>query len=268
MKLLPLFANITTVLFDCDGVLWEGNHLLPGAVALLEQLRANNTQVGFVSNNSTKDVGQYLAKFDQLGLEAHPLELVTSAMAARHYLTHLEIRPKRVFVVGETGLINILEEGGFMVVPLDTDPQTIDAVVVGMDRGFTYEKLTLALQAIMAGARFVGTNPDPQFPTPEGFKPGAGAMIGGLARALEREPEIICGKPHTLIATILEEQIPTLNPQQTLMIGDRVTTDLQFALNAGYKPILVKTGFGTEEWAKYPDFPYHMVLDSLNDLLS
>ena len=134
-----------------------------------------------------------------------------------------------------------------------------------MDRKFTYSKLQIGLRAILRGARFIGTNPDPQFPTEDGFSPGAGSMIGALARALEQEPEKVLGKPYPLMAEMLLKKLK-LSPKKCVMIGDRVSTDLKFALNANLAPVLVKTGFGTMEFNKNKNFPYYKVIDTLEQI--
>jgi 4-nitrophenyl phosphatase len=267
LELQSKFQQFSGFLFDCDGVLWQGSKLLPGTKQLLEFLKISNKEVGFVSNNSTLSIESYIKKFLKFNLSVQANQIITSTQATIHYLNSLKSKIKEVYVIGEAGLINSLSSEGYNVNLKPNDPTIIDAVVVGMDRQLTYEKLKIGLRAIRSGARFIGSNPDPQYPDMDGgFSPGAGCMIGALARTLRREPERICGKPDPLLAEILLSRLK-LKAHKCVMIGDRVSTDLQFAVNSGMAPVLVKTGFGEEDLRKHPDFPYHAILDTLEDLI-
>ena len=178
MKLKDIFQEFDGFFFDCDGVLWEENHLLPGAKELLTILNENNKHIAFLSNNSTKSISQYLKKFHTLDLPVSENQVITSSVVTSKYILEKDYPTKTLFVIGEQGLINTLENDGFAVVNEDSSKDKVDAVIVGMDRSFSYKKLSLGLKYCLAGADFIGTNPDPQFPTPDGFFPGAGSMIG------------------------------------------------------------------------------------------
>ena len=267
MKLKDDYEKINGFFFDCDGVLWEENTLLPGAKELLETLTQKNKTICYLSNNSTKSLTQYLAKFHSLGLEVDSGQVITSSIVTVNYLALKNYKRKKLFIIGENGLKETLEQAGYQVVSEHEKEENIDAVIVGMDRNFSYKKLDLALKYCLEGADFIGTNPDPQFPTPHGFSPGAGSMIGALQSSLGYSPEKICGKPDPLMANIMLERFH-LSPEKTVMLGDRVTTDMQLALNARINPILVKTGFGEEEYKKYTNFSYYKVIDSLLDLFN
>lgn len=228
-------------------------------------MKNNEYKFCFLSNNSTKTITQYLEKFQKFNLEVNPEQVITSSKVTLHYLA-TKIKGdsiNTVFVIGEKGLKEELSQEGYTVV--EKKKNNIDAVVVGMDRSFTYEKLSIGLQACLNGARFIGTNPDPQFPTSDGFFPGAGSMIGALKAALNKEPEIICGKPHPLMAHIMLDRFD-LNSDETVMIGDRVSTDLTCADNSNIHPVLILTGFGKEEYRLYPKFPYYATINSLFEL--
>ena len=264
MKFNAEFSKFKGVFFDCDGVIWEESQLLPGALETINYLIETNLSFGFLSNNSTKSIKEYTKKFKSLGLNVEEYQVVSSVQVTINYLKNLTDRNKTLYVIGESGLSQSLKDAGFIVVEGTTND--IDAVIVGMDRNFTYKKLTIGLQACLKGARFIATNPDPQFPTPNGFFPGAGSMVGALSSALNNNaPEIICGKPNPLMAKILLERF-NLKPQDVVMIGDRVSTDLECAKNAGISSVLVKTGFGSQEFRLYPDFPYYSTINSLFDL--
>ena len=225
-------------------------------------------KIFYFSNNSTKSVQEYAITLQNFGISTHPNQIMISTIATLKYVKSLNI-VKNIYIIGEQGLITSFQEAGYSVytsILLEEQIKSIDAVVVGMYRQLTYQKLTMALQSLAKGAHFIGTNPDPTFPTEKGIAPGAGAIIGALSHAIGRQPEIICGKPDPLMAKILIEE-NNLHQKHTIIIGDRVTTDLNFAKNAKIRGILVKTGFGEEEYVKYPNFPYYKVLDKITDLV-
>ena len=266
MRLNDDFEEFDGFFFDCDGVLWEENHLLPGAKELLDVLNLNNKQVAFLSNNSTKSISQYLEKFQSFKLPVTEKQVITSSVVTLKYIEQKNYKMKRVYVIGEHGLQETFSQNGFEVVLKEEANKGVDAVIVGMDRAFSYEKLSTGLRFCLRGADFIGTNPDPQFPTPKGNFPGAGSMIGALQSALGYPPLKICGKPDPLMATIMLNRFD-LKSEKTLFIGDRVITDMNLALRANLKPVLVKTGFGAEEFEKYPTFSYFKVIDSLKEFL-
>ena len=266
MKLKEKFKNFDAFFFDCDGVLWEENELLPGAKNLLQTLSDLHKTTCFLSNNSTKSLSQYVKKFSSLELPVYENQVMISSLVTLKYVLSKNYTTKVVYIIGEEGLKNTFESAGFQVALEDKEESNVAAVIVGMDRTFSYKKLSLGLKYCLKGADFIGTNPDPQFPTNNGFSPGAGSMIGALQAALGYPPEKVCGKPDPLMAELMIERFH-LTSDKIVMIGDRVTTDLQFAINAKIKPILVKTGFGREEYSKHPKFSYFEIIESLEDLL-
>lgn len=259
------FQNFDGFFFDLDGVIWKENELLPGSKQLIELLNLEKKKVAFLSNNSTKSLEQYISKFKKLGIPASEDQVINSSLVTVEYLNSKNYENKTVFIIGEEGMKETFRNAGYRVVQDKQDCDRVDAVLVGMDRFFTYDKLSTGLTYCLKGADFIGTNPDTQFPTPEGPFPGAGSMIGALESALGYGPEKICGKPDPLMANVMLKRF-NLVSKKTVMIGDRVTTDLKLALNSSMNPVLVKTGFGTEEYQKFPDFKYFKVIDSLSDL--
>lgn len=266
MKLKSAFNNFDGFFFDCDGVLWEEDRLLPGAFDLLTYLNEHQKKIAFLSNNSTKSVKQYIKKFQSFNLPVTENQVMTSSLVTLEYVTRKNYKNKIIYVIGEQGLKDTFLEHDFIVVPEDTELEKVDAVIVGMDRDFTYQKLSLGSKFCLNGADFIGTNPDPLFPIPNGFSPGAGSMIGALQGALGYPPEKICGKPDPLMAQITLTKLG-LSPENTIFVGDRVITDMKLASNAHLKPVLVKTGFGAHEYQKYPTFSYFAVIDSLTGFL-
>ncbi|MFW9930505.1 MAG: HAD-IIA family hydrolase [Candidatus Thorarchaeota archaeon] len=268
----PIFNSIDSFFFDCDGVLWEGDSVFTYTKKIIAFLQSLKKKIFFISNNSTQSVEQYKMKFKNFGINISSYQIMISSFATVKYIQSLNNNIKNVFIVGEEGLISSFESAGFNVFNRQknfNNYREIEAVIVGMDRTITYDKLTTAIRSIDRGALFIGTNPDPTFPTGDGIAPGAGSIIGAIARALNKEPKKICGKPDPLMANLLiENKNLGISKEKTVMIGDRVTTDMIFASNAEIKGILVKnTGFGSEELKKFPSFPFYSILNDISDIM-
>ncbi|KAF9556076.1 p-nitrophenyl phosphatase [Agrocybe pediades] len=278
-----LLDSYDTWLFDCDGVLWRGDHLIEGVVEVLDLLRRNNKKVVFVTNNATKSRKSYKTKFDQLGVEAHVDEIYGSAYAAAVYLsTILKIpKDKKVYVIGQSGLEEELRGEGLHVIggtdpadntlepfsltdfELDTD---VAAVVCGLDMKINYTKLSKAFQYLtrVPNCHFVATNEDSTYPSSHGLLPGAGSISAPLRFALGKEP-ICTGKPSSTMLDCVKAKVH-FDPKRTIMVGDRLNTDILFGQNGGLATLLVFTGITTEEEITGPN-PSPIVPDFLTQTL-
>jgi HAD superfamily hydrolase (TIGR01450 family) len=238
------------VIFDLDGVVYRGDEPVPGAAALVNALRDGGTLVRFATNNSMATRSAYVERLAGHGIDAGVDEIVTSSYATlQHLRAHLpEVR--RVLAVGAAGLVDELRDGGLEVTPaMDAaGPEwngaplddAFDAVVAGLDPQIDYRRLGIAAAAIRAGARFIATNADLRFPTPQGLMPGAGAIVAALSATTGVEPLVI-GKPQpAMFRAILERD--GVAPQDALVIGDNPDADLVAARRAGIGSILVLTG--------------------------
>ncbi len=230
------FRSIKGIVSDMDGVLWLGDEPLPG----LSDLFAFSTEQGIplilATNNSSKTRADYvrkLAKMDILGVV--PEQILTSGTVTITYMLSHYPTGARVNMIGGAGLRQMLESAGYVLV--DKDAQV---VVVGLDVELTYDKLRIATLCLRAGADFIGTNDDPALPVPEGMVPGAGSILAALRTAAHREPLVI-GKPHR---PMFEDALRFLDtrPHETLMIGDRLTTDIAGGNAAGLRTALVLSG--------------------------
>lgn len=254
----PEFARFSAFLLDCDGVLWRGREPIPGAREAVEALRASGRKVLFFTNNATLSRKGYLEKLRGLGFEAEVGEIYCSAYAAAAWLKG---RVKKVYVVGEEGLVEELELAGLEA----AGPDEAECVVVGLDRKLTYRKLEEALRCLIRGALFVATNRDPTLPTERGLAPGAGAIVSALEAAAGREADMVIGKPSTYMYELaLREH--RIEPATALAVGDRLDTDVEGAKRAGLAAALVLTGAtGLRELERArvkPDY----VLASIRDL--
>jgi HAD superfamily hydrolase (TIGR01450 family) len=240
--------------------LWKGETLIEGSKDTITALHDSNYHVYFLTNNSTKSVTQYKKKFDKHSISVKENMIITSAYVAAEFLKERKV--ETVHVVGEEGLVIEITKAGMSV---DSTRNNCEAVVVGMDRHLTYDKIALAAQNVMKGALFIGTNPDPNFPTERGIIPGAGSCISAIETAAEKKVDYQLGKPNQLMFNPFARA--GIQPEECLMVGDRIVTDIKFAKNTGCKSILVKTGLGNKEMEKYPSIKPDLVLDSIKDLL-
>ncbi|MCB9451280.1 MAG: HAD family hydrolase [Anaerolineaceae bacterium] len=245
-----------------DGVLWRGDEPLPGMVDFLNMLRARGIPFVLATNNSSKTPANYVAKLAKLGVpDVSETQVITSGMATAAYLQERTPAGTRVYVVGGDGLREIMRGAGFTV--CDTD---VDFVVAGMDPDLTYEKLKRGALLIRAGATFIGTNADRTFPTPEGLVPGAGSVLAALETATDQQPTII-GKPYDPMFRTALHTLGTL-PDDTLMIGDRLNTDIAGALHMGLPTLLVLSGVTRREELETGDIQPDWVYENLAALLA
>jgi glycerol-1-phosphatase len=233
-----LAAGYRGIVLDLDGVVYLGEEVVPAAPAALEGVRGLGVRLAFVTNNSWRPPERVAEKLGRLGVKAAVEEVLTSAQATVRLLGGEErLRGTRVLVVGGPGLRQALEAAGARLVDPPSWRQA-EVVAVGFDPELTYGKVRAAALAIRAGARFVGSNPDPTLPTPEGFWPGAGATLAMLEAASGVRPEV-AGKPQR---ALFETAAAALGPGPYLMVGDRADTDLDGAHRLGWATALVLSG--------------------------
>lgn len=224
-------SNRVAWAFDLDGVIWTGRDPIPGSAETVAALVESGHRVGFVTNNSFATVGEQEAKLASFGIEAEG-RVITSAMAGAALVEPGE----RVYVLGGQGVVEAVEARGAVVVDGGSDCRP-DAVLVGLDRNLSYDRLSTAVLALNAGARFVATNTDSTYPSERGMLPGGGSIVAAVRCATGVEP-IVAGKPHEAQAQLVRS---ILGPDG-IMIGDRPETDGRFAQAMGYRFGLVLTG--------------------------
>ncbi|MGY8684046.1 HAD-IIA family hydrolase [Bradyrhizobium sp. UFLA05-153] len=237
------------IISDLDGVVYRGNAAIADAIQAFGQWQAAGLPFCFVTNNSTHTPEDVVRKLAGFGLVIAPKDVVTSAITAAELVRAKYRDLNRVFVIGAPSLVKAVRDVG-----LEVTDRAAEAVVMGLDRQITHEKLRIAVEAILNGAEFIGTNPDLLLPTSDGFEPGAGAMITAVAAVTKVEP-VIVGKPEPhMIETALSRLGTPRNT--TLMIGDQIPTDIQAGKRAGLPAVLVTTGVPPREDASLapPDF--------------
>lgn len=226
-------------LIDLDGTMYRGLEVIPEAVEFVSRLKSKGIPYLFVTNNSSKTPAQVAEYLRQFGIDADEEEVFTASLATANYLKthHPEIS---IFAIGEEGLTHALSEKGFNLT--DENPQ---AVVMGIDRKITYEKLAKACLAVRNGALFFSTNSDAALPTERGLLPGNGAFTSVVSVSTQTEPVFI-GKPHTII---MEQALNILGTakEETVMVGDNYDTDILAGINFGMDTLMVHTGVTTKE---------------------
>ena len=228
---------MTVWALDLDGVLWTGRTAIPGSAEAVAHLRRRGHEVVFVTNNSFATIAEQETKLAEFGVDAIGA-VVNSARAAASLIQADE----RVFVLGGPGITEAVADVGAEVVSdLGTEPESIEAVLVGLDWQLSYDRLRLASQAVLAGARFVGTNSDSSYPTESGLFPGAGALVAAVAAATGVEP-VVAGKPEKPMAELVRSRYGGSG----IMVGDRAETDGLFAQAMGYRFGLVLSGVTSE----------------------
>jgi 4-nitrophenyl phosphatase len=248
---MPLL-NIRGLILDMDGVLWQDTQPIGNLPAIFARINTLDLRVILATNNATRSVASYLEKLVGFGVQLEPWQIITSSQAAAQYLKNQKPNGGSVFVVGEAGLVEALQEKGFTT---ESGNGPIHTVIAGMDRHLSYEKLSRATLLIRSGAAFVGTNPDRSFPTPAGLVPGAGAILALLETATDVTPTII-GKPGPIMYQQALERLGT-SPEETLAVGDRLETDILGGQNTQCKTALVLSGVTNLEqaraWMPAPD---------------
>lgn len=226
--------KIEAIIFDLDGTLYLGDHVIPGAVETMEWVRAHDLQVRFVTNNPRFSREFYLEKLNRLHLPASRHEVVTSAQLTAKFLKE---NPDygSVFVIGESQLLRELAEANVDVV----QDANADTVLVSFDTTLTYEKIMHAYHALKNGAHFFATNPDAVCPTPDGGLVDAGAIIAALEIATGRKLEKVFGKPSPLLALLLLEEMG-VPPESCVVVGDRLNTDIQLGKQANLQTVWIR----------------------------
>lgn len=244
-----------------DGVIWRSDTPIGNLPEIFKRIEARGLKYVFATNNGTKTTEQYVATLKKLGVRVSPQQVITSALSVAHMLSHTFERRTKVFMIGEDGIRTALEEKGFEVLPVE-QAQEAEFFVMGIDRDITFEKMREATLLVRSGVPFYATNPDKTFPTPRGEIPGAGAWISVITTATGVEP-IYAGKPFPFMMELSLERLGTKRGE-TLIVGDRLETDIAAGQAVGCPCALVLSGVSTREQAE----TWMPTIDSIADDLA
>ena len=238
--------KIKNVLMDMDGVLVRGRTAIPGAPEFIEKLNDAGVEYLVLTNNPMHTPKDLAHRLHTTGINIPETRIFTSAIAAARFMRSQ--RPEgKAFVIGESGLTTAIHNAGYVIT--DHEP---DYVVLGETYGYSLETITKAIRLIMAGANFLATNPDPSGPTEDGIVPACGAMAALIEKATGKSPFFV-GKPNPLMMRTALNYLG-VHSEETVMIGDRMDTDVVAGVNAGMRTILVLTGVTKRE--DIDAFPY------------
>ena len=250
-------------LFDLDGTLYLGDTLFPGAKELLACIRAQGGQYRFLTNNSSRSATSYVEKLARLGVAAEESDFLTSVDALISYLRMQGGEDRRYYVCGTESMKSQLRAAGFAIAEGRADA---DALLMGFDTELTFQKLEDACILLGQGVPYVATNPDWVCPTAYGFVPDCGSVCEMLWRATSRRP-IVIGKPEPLMPQLAMLEA-SVSAQETLLVGDRIYTDIASGANAGIDTLLVLSGETKEEGLPTADPQPTFVLPDVAALLN
>lgn len=258
-----------TYVFDLDGVIYRGKEPQPHATELISVLKDRGHAVRFYTNNAARTRKSYISKLESMGIPTPVEEIMTSSYATALYFIEKNAVGKTVYRIGEQGMADEFEAAGMKVLYDQEEPHAkIDFVTVGIDRQFSYQKLARAQRAILKGAQFIATNEDATFPLEGGtLQPGGGCMVAAVRCATGIEPFVV-GKPSTYAYDKILE-LTDCKPENSVMVGDRLDTDILVGNRAGAKSVLVLTGVTSREQAESAkgDLKPDMIIETLGELI-
>jgi NagD protein len=243
---------VNNYLIDMDGVLISGKHIIPGADAFIERLNARAAKFLVMTNNPIYTPRDLAHNLQIKGLDIQDTHIFTSAMATALFL-QMQRPNGTAFVIGESGLTTAIHDVGYVI--SEHDP---DYVVLGETENYNLDQITKAVRLVANGVRFIATNPDPSGPTERGIVPACGAMAALIERATGYAPFFI-GKPNPLmVRTALN--FMDVHSEETVIIGDRMDTDIVSGVESGMETILVLSGVTRrEDVDRYPYIPTRIV---------
>lgn len=252
-------GKLRLFLFDMDGTLYIGDRLFGFTKELLQTIKEKGGRYLFVTNNSAKSVKDYVVKLGRLGIDATEEDFMTSSQATAFYLG-MHHRGDRLYVCGTESLKDELRREGFTVTE---ELDEVDTIVMGNDTELTFKKLHDVSKLLLTRENipYIATNPDYVCPTEFGSVPDCGSVCDMLYNVSKRRPLVI-GKPEALMAKLAMEKTG-YTPEETVVIGDRIYTDIKSGLNAGCATILVMSGETTAEILEVsPDKPDYVMADA------
>ncbi len=241
-----LLDGIEHYLLDMDGVIVHGTKLIPGAADFLQRLRTQGKPFLILTNNSLYTPRDLQMRLSYMGLDVPSEAIFTSALATAQFL-HAQRPAGTAYAIGESGLTTALHDIGYILT--DHEPEY---VVLGETNTYSFERITRAIRFVSAGARFIATNPDVNGPGEGGIVPGTGAVASLISAATGVRPYYV-GKPNPLM---MRTALRTLaaHSENSVMVGDRMDTDIIAGLESGLRTLLVLTGVTSREQVER--FPY------------
>lgn len=257
-------AQIKALILDMDGVIWKAGTPIGDLPAVFSKIEARGLKYIFATNNSTLTSAEYVSTLASLGVYIKPEQVINSSIATAEMLKNILPKGTPIFVIGESGIKNALQESGFVIVSTQ-DAEKAKAVVMGIDREINFNKIREATLLVRNGIPFYATNPDMTFPTPRGEIPGNGSWISVVTSATNIQP-VYAGKPEPFMME-LAVKLLGFNKNECLVVGDRLETDIAAGQAVGCPTALVLSGVASREqglaWKPAPT----MIAESLTELI-
>ena len=257
-------SNIKALILDMDGVIWKSDTPIGDLPGIFKRIEERGLRYVFATNNGSKTPEQYVDTLAGFGVRVSPSQVVTSALGVSHMLGQKFPPGNKAFMIGEEGIQAALQEKGFEVLSTE-NAQQARFFVMGIDRQINFEKMREATLLVRRGVPFYATNPDKTFPTPRGEIPGAGAWISVITTATDVEP-IYAGKPFPFMMELSLERLGT-KKEETLVVGDRLETDMAAGQAVGCPCALVLSGVSTREQAEVWRPQIDIIADDLSTLI-
>jgi 4-nitrophenyl phosphatase len=254
------FKNVRALILDMDGVLWRQTQPIGDLPEIFNRIKYKKLKVTLATNNASLSIKQYQDKLNKFGVTLAPDEIINSSQVMTHYLDKRFPNGGNLYIIGENALRETLTGNKFHL-----GEENVQAVIVGMDLSLNYEKLCRATILIRSGAPFIATNADVTFPTPQGLVPGVGAILACIEAATSVKPHVV-GKPAPDIYEIAMTRMG-VKPKETLVVGDRLETDIAGAQTLGCHTALVLSGVtditAAQKWTPAPE----LIAKDLNSVL-
>lgn len=253
---MNLPKDIDCFLLDLDGTVYIGNNVIDGAISAVKRMKRSK-RVVFLTNNSSKAKAFYIDKLNKMGFEANESNVYTSIDATSdHILSSMpDLKP---YVVASKEVIEEFARLGIKA----SAASKADSVILTFDKTLTYRKLADATRLIKRGAKYIATHPDLTCPDPVSDLPDIGSFIALIEAATGRRPDVICGKPNGIMADCIV-RLTGIKKDRVAMVGDRLYTDISFAVNNGLKSVLVLSGETDIEMYKKSRIVADKVIDSI-----
>ena len=260
-----LIKNYSAFIFDLDGTVYRGDHIIPKADATINYLKKIGKKIVFVSNKTTGTVKDYYSLLQNWGVNVEENEIINSTLVTKNYLK-LNFINSAFFAVSENSFINEIEDSGLK---FSSDPKEIEILLVTLDRTLNYEKLETAARALENGAKFFAANIDDTCPVDDGEVLDAGSTISALEKRTHRKLELHFGKPSSLMFAEIRQRLNS-PLSSVLLVGDRLETDIAMGNKFGVDTALVSTGvknFLNSSNGYTPTYQLNSVFDIIKDQL-
>ena len=258
-------SHIKALIIDMDGVVWKADQAIGDLPSTFRRIRERGLKFVFATNNGTKSPEEYQEKLRSLGVEIDTSQVVTSALGIAFLLARKYPHGTKIFMIGGNGVRIALEEKGFEILPVERATEA-QVFVMGIDRDINFQKVVEATLLVRNGVPFYTTNTDKTFPTPRGEIPGSGAWLSIITTATGVEPTV-AGKPFPYLMELSLEKLGTTK-EETLVVGDRLETDIAAGQGVGCPTALVLSGVSTREQADVWEPKIDIIADDLESIVS